>query len=87
MLLTIRSVVIEERDCRDLHDAYCHHSKYLLKKAKELEEIIGCIVNPQTTPTWGKWIQKLYYTEDHQTDFNCDTDLNSSRAYDTWTGV
>ena len=69
----------------DFHDAYYHHSKYL-KKAKELEEITGCIVNLQITPTWEKGVQKLYHKEGHQTDFNCDRDLNTSRASDTSTG-
>ena len=69
-----------------MHDAYCHHSKYLLKKAKELEEITSSIVNPQITPTWEKWVQKLYHTEGQEIDFNRDIDLNSSRTFDTSTG-
>ena len=69
----------------DLHDAYYHCSKYLLKKAKELEEITGCIVNLQITPTWEKGVQKSYHIG-HQINFNHDRDLNTSKAFDTSTG-
>ena len=75
----------QRRKDRDLHDAYYHRSKYLLKKAKELEEITVCIVNLQITPTWEKGVQKSYHTEGHQIDFDRNRDLNTSRAFDTST--
>ena len=78
--------ITQRRTGCHLHDAYYHRSKYLLKKAKELEEITGCIVNLQITPTWEKGVQKSYHTEGHQIDFNHVIDLNTSRTFDTSTG-
>ena len=48
----------DKRTGCDLRDAYYHHSKYLLKKAAELESITGCIVHLQITPTWEKSVKK-----------------------------
>ena len=49
----------ERRTGRDLRNAYYHQSKYLLKKAQELESITGCIVNLEITPTWEKRVKKM----------------------------
>ena len=49
----------ERRTGRDLRDAYYHRSKYLLKKAQELQSITGCIVHLEITPTWEKGVKNV----------------------------
>ena len=68
-----------------MRDAYYPRSKYLLKKAAELESITGCIVNLQITPTWEKGVKKSYHTKDHEVDFRCDKEAEQ-QCFDTSTG-
>ena len=74
----------ERRTGRDLRDAYYHRSKYLLKKAQELESITGCIVNLEITPTWEKGVKKCYHSKGYEPDFNLST-VSSQSHFDTST--
>ena len=68
-----------------MRDTYYYRSKYLLKKAAELESITGCIVNLQITPTWEKGVKKSYHTKGHEIDFRRDKDAEQ-QCFDTSTG-
>ena len=68
-----------------MRNAYYHRSKYLLKKAAELESITGCIINLQITPTWEKGMKKSYHTKGHEIDFRCGKEAEQ-QYFDTSAG-
>ena len=74
----------EQRTGRDLRDAYCHRSKYLLKKVQELESITRCIVNLEITHTWEKGVKKCYYSKGYEPDFTL-SNVSSQSHFDTST--
>ena len=65
---------------RDLRDAYCHHSKYLLKKQPNQKAS-----QDQITPTWEKGMKKSYHTKGHKIDFRCGKEAEQ-QCFDTSTG-
>ena len=72
----------ERRTRHDLRNAFYHQSKFLLKKAQELESITRCIVNLEVTPTSEKGVEKCYHSKGHEPDFNSST-VSSQSHFDT----